>query len=175
MPKSRCATAVRGAGLVPAAEEPARRRADRTFDHGGERAGAGVTQVGGDHRHRHAACSQCQRTRQQDLLSPGPEAAAQLLPEQARHGAGAGARLGGPAVQGGMPGRLGDDGFAQCPQPLVDREVDAQARIVLMSGYSEQEATKQSANPQLDGFLEKPFTMATLLAMVRQVVSADQG
>jgi two-component system cell cycle sensor histidine kinase/response regulator CckA len=53
------------------------------------------------------------------------------------------------------------------------QQINAQARVVLMSGYSEQEARKQSPHPQLDGFLEKPFTMATLLEMVRQVLSQD--
>jgi DNA-binding NtrC family response regulator len=52
-------------------------------------------------------------------------------------------------------------------------QINAQARVVLMSGYSEQEATKQIAHTQLAGFLEKPFTMTTLLEMIRQVLSLD--
>jgi two-component system, cell cycle sensor histidine kinase and response regulator CckA len=52
-------------------------------------------------------------------------------------------------------------------------QINAQARVVLMSGYSEQEATKQIAHLQVAGFLEKPFTMATLLETIRQVLSQD--
>jgi two-component system cell cycle sensor histidine kinase/response regulator CckA len=52
-------------------------------------------------------------------------------------------------------------------------QINAQALVVLMSGYSEQEATKHIAPTQLAGFLQKPFTMATLLQMVRQVVNQD--
>jgi two-component system, cell cycle sensor histidine kinase and response regulator CckA len=50
-------------------------------------------------------------------------------------------------------------------------QINAQARVVLMSGYSEQEATKQIAYTQLAGFLEKPFTMTTLLETIGQVLS----
>jgi PAS domain S-box-containing protein len=50
-------------------------------------------------------------------------------------------------------------------------QINAQARVVLMSGYSEQEATKQIAYTQLAGFLEKPYTMTTLLETIRQVLS----
>jgi two-component system cell cycle sensor histidine kinase/response regulator CckA len=52
-------------------------------------------------------------------------------------------------------------------------QINAQARVVLMSGYSEQEATKQIAHAQLAGFLEKPFTMTTLLETIRQILSQD--
>ncbi len=52
-------------------------------------------------------------------------------------------------------------------------QINARARVVLMSGYSEQEAMQQIAPTQLAGFLQKPFTMATLLEMLRQVLSQD--
>ena len=52
-------------------------------------------------------------------------------------------------------------------------QINARARVVLMSGYSEQEATKHIAHTQLAGFLEKPFTMTTLLETIRQVLSQD--
>jgi two-component system cell cycle sensor histidine kinase/response regulator CckA len=50
-------------------------------------------------------------------------------------------------------------------------QINAQARVVLMSGYSEQEATKHISHTQLAGFLQKPFTIPTLLEMIRQVLN----
>lgn len=51
--------------------------------------------------------------------------------------------------------------------------INARARVVLMSGYSEQEAMKHVAHTQLAGFLQKPFTVTTLLEMIRQALSQD--
>lgn len=55
-----------------------------------------------------------------------------------------------------MPDLNGDQVFAKM------RVIDPNARVILMSGYSEQEATNQFRGEGLVGFLQKPFTPATL-------------
>lgn len=50
------------------------------------------------------------------------------------------------------------------------READPGARVVMMSGYSEQDATDRLATEGLAGFLQKPYELATLQATVRRVL-----
>ncbi len=63
-----------------------------------------------------------------------------------------------------MPGLSGDEAFMRI------RELDANARIVLMSGFSEQRAAQAVAGLRIDGFLQKPFLPARLLAVVRDAL-----
>ncbi len=50
------------------------------------------------------------------------------------------------------------------------RHIKADARVVLMSGYSEQEATAHFVGDGLAGFLQKPFTIADLETQLQQAV-----
>ncbi len=51
------------------------------------------------------------------------------------------------------------------------RQINPTARVVLMSGYDEQEATRQFAGEGLAGFLHKPFTLTDLRAKIDQVLN----
>jgi two-component system cell cycle sensor histidine kinase/response regulator CckA len=51
------------------------------------------------------------------------------------------------------------------------RQINPDARVVLMSGYDEQEATRQFAGEGLAGFLHKPFTLTDLRAKLNQVLN----
>ncbi len=50
------------------------------------------------------------------------------------------------------------------------RAIDPTARIVLTSGYTEQDAVDRFAGAQLSGFLRKPFTPEELLSIVRDAI-----
>ena len=50
------------------------------------------------------------------------------------------------------------------------RQLDANVRVLLTSGYSEQEATSRFAGKGLAGFLAKPFTPAELIERMRAVL-----
>jgi two-component system cell cycle sensor histidine kinase/response regulator CckA len=49
------------------------------------------------------------------------------------------------------------------------RDVDPEARIVLMSGYSESEAARRFAENSIDGYLAKPFKVGDLREMLRTI------
>ncbi len=53
------------------------------------------------------------------------------------------------------------------------REIRPDARIVLVSGYSEDPATSELMDRGLAGFLKKPFSPETLLERVRDVLEAQ--
>lgn len=53
------------------------------------------------------------------------------------------------------------------------REINADARVILMSGYNEQEAGGSFAGKALAGFLEKPFSTQALGAAVERVMGAS--
>jgi CheY-like chemotaxis protein len=65
-----------------------------------------------------------------------------------------------------MPALSGADTFEAI------RAVRADAKIVLVSGYSEERVTAELAGRGIAGFLEKPFLPETLLARVRQVLES---
>jgi len=52
------------------------------------------------------------------------------------------------------------------------RRLDPDARVVLISGYNEQEATNRFAGKGLAGFLQKPFQLAALRDKLRAVIGA---
>ena len=53
------------------------------------------------------------------------------------------------------------------------RELDPKVRVVISSGYSESEITARFAGQRLNGFLQKPYNMSSLLECLRGVL--DQG
>ncbi len=62
-----------------------------------------------------------------------------------------------------MPRMGGEEAFRRL------RQIDPDVRVILSSGYSEQEATSQFAGKGLAGFLEKPFRAEALFECVRLV------
>lgn len=64
-----------------------------------------------------------------------------------------------------MPRLGGEEAFREL------RRVRPDVRVLLMSGYTEQEVTTRFAGKGLAGFLQKPFQLATLLAKVRQALA----
>jgi PAS domain S-box-containing protein len=65
-----------------------------------------------------------------------------------------------------MPRLGGEEAFRALRQLRPD------VRVLLMSGYTEQEVTTRFAGKGLAGFLQKPFQLAGLLAKVRQALAA---
>ncbi|MCA9448418.1 MAG: response regulator, partial [Candidatus Omnitrophica bacterium] len=65
-----------------------------------------------------------------------------------------------------MPKMDGAETFTQI------RKVDSEIPVILMSGYSEAEATQKFQKTGLSGYLQKPFGTATLLGKVRSILSA---
>jgi PAS domain S-box-containing protein len=63
-----------------------------------------------------------------------------------------------------MPRLGGEEVFRQL------RQLRPELRVLLMSGYTEQEVTTRFAGKGLAGFLQKPFQLPTLLAKVRQAL-----
>jgi CheY-like chemotaxis protein len=50
------------------------------------------------------------------------------------------------------------------------RRVDPGARVILMSGYNEPQATNRFEGAGLAGFIQKPFRLQDLIAKVREVL-----
>ncbi len=63
-----------------------------------------------------------------------------------------------------MPGLSGDEVCREL------RALRSDAKVVLMSGYSEQEATQHFAERSLAGFLAKPFRLETLSACIEEAL-----
>jgi DNA-binding response OmpR family regulator len=55
------------------------------------------------------------------------------------------------------------------------REIDPTLRVILMSGYTEQDATARFENIPLDGFVQKPFEPNELSARVQMVLAHVPG
>ena len=68
-----------------------------------------------------------------------------------------------------MPHMSGDETFRAV------RLLRPELPVILMSGYSEQEATARFAGQNLAGFLSKPFTCAQLTDIVRQVLGQEDS
>ncbi len=50
------------------------------------------------------------------------------------------------------------------------RQINSEAKVILMSGYSEQEATQRFTDKGLAGFLQKPFTLSELRDKISAIV-----
>jgi DNA-binding NarL/FixJ family response regulator len=50
------------------------------------------------------------------------------------------------------------------------RRIRKDVRVIIASGYSEQEITKRFANYQLAGFIEKPYEATALMAKLRDAL-----
>jgi len=53
------------------------------------------------------------------------------------------------------------------------KQIQPDARVVLMTGYTEQEANRRFEGRGLDGFLQKPFALQELLEMLEKVLLKD--
>ena len=53
------------------------------------------------------------------------------------------------------------------------RQIRPDARVVVVSGYSEERAVAELAGSELAGFLKKPFLPETLLHCVRGALERD--
>jgi DNA-binding NarL/FixJ family response regulator len=51
------------------------------------------------------------------------------------------------------------------------RRIEPDVRVVLASGFSDQEILKRFQNLGLDGFIEKPFRVEKLVAKLREVLA----
>jgi CheY-like chemotaxis protein len=63
-----------------------------------------------------------------------------------------------------MPRMGGEATFQQL------RLIRGDVRVILSSGYSEEEATQRFAGEGLAGFIQKPYQSATLKAKLREVL-----
>ncbi len=61
-----------------------------------------------------------------------------------------------------MPGMNGEETFRKL------RQIDPHVRVILSSGYNQIEATRQFTGKGLAAFVQKPYTVATLVAAVKQ-------
>jgi DNA-binding response OmpR family regulator len=68
-----------------------------------------------------------------------------------------------------MPGLGGEETLRR----LRARRADL--RVVLMSGYSETEARPHLAGSTPIGFLQKPFTVGSLIAKMREIFGDQTG
>ncbi len=68
-----------------------------------------------------------------------------------------------------MPGMSGQEVFARL------RRLDPEVRVVLSSGYNEQEATSRFVGKGLAGFLQKPYRVQDLLGIVSSQVGTRRG
>ena len=66
-----------------------------------------------------------------------------------------------------MPDIGGEDAFDEI------RRIRPDARIMLISGYSEERAAWHFIDKGLDGFMHKPFEPATLLRKIRRMIDGD--
>lgn len=64
-----------------------------------------------------------------------------------------------------MPIKSGDEVFREI------RMVDKHVPVILMSGYSEVEATNKFTGKRLNGFIQKPFRPQEIIAKIREVIS----
>ena len=64
-----------------------------------------------------------------------------------------------------MPNLNGEEAFHEL------REIDPEVRVILSSGFSEQEVTRKFMGKGLEGFVQKPYTLAALKNLVRTVMT----
>ncbi len=62
-----------------------------------------------------------------------------------------------------MPNMSGEEAFREM------RRIDPEVRVVMSSGYNEQEVTQKFRGKGLAGFIQKPYTLSTLMSVVRGI------
>ena len=55
------------------------------------------------------------------------------------------------------------------------RQIDPAIRVILMSGFNQQEAISRFTGKGLAGFVQKPFELATLAVEIRRVLESPNG
>jgi DNA-binding NtrC family response regulator len=78
-----------------------------------------------------------------------------------------GAEIGVVLLDMQMPGMNGERAFEEL------KELDAGVRVVLMSGYSESQATHRFLGKGLLAFLQKPYDYDTLLRVVADALESE--
>ena len=68
-----------------------------------------------------------------------------------------------------MPHMDGEECFREL------RHLDPTVRVLLTSGYNEQDATERFVGKGLAGFIQKPYRPADLLSKVEEVLRANRG
>ena len=68
-----------------------------------------------------------------------------------------------------MPRMGGEEAFGEI------RKTAPRARVILASGYDEQESTRRFAGRGLSGFIQKPYRLNNLEEKVRQVLGAESA
>ncbi len=63
-----------------------------------------------------------------------------------------------------MPYMDGEETFREL------RRIDPKARVIMSSGYTESEITPRFAGKRLSGFLQKPYTLDTLIQRLRDAL-----
>ena len=66
-----------------------------------------------------------------------------------------------------MPNMDGEETFREI------RRINQDARVLLMSGFNEQEAINRFAGKGLAGFIQKPFKADSLRAKIQEALSAS--
>jgi signal transduction histidine kinase/CheY-like chemotaxis protein len=66
-----------------------------------------------------------------------------------------------------MPRMNGEEAF------VAIKDIDPSARVILMSGFTEQDATERYSGRGLAGFVQKPYELATLREMMRETLQRD--
>ncbi len=66
-----------------------------------------------------------------------------------------------------MPHMNGEEAFREL------RMINPQVKVIIASGYNEQEVTRKFAGKGLSGFLQKPYELSSLSRLVRQLVGND--
>ena len=54
------------------------------------------------------------------------------------------------------------------------RELDPNVKVIMTSGYNEQEVVGRFVGKGLSGFVQKPYKMADILSKIRDVLASDE-
>ena len=52
------------------------------------------------------------------------------------------------------------------------RKIRSDIRVILSSGYDEQEVSRRFAGAGMAGFIEKPYTRAALIRVIRRILES---
>jgi signal transduction histidine kinase/CheY-like chemotaxis protein len=145
--------------LLPAAPGPALRPREERAPKGGWRSTGNALVIDDDEAVRELAEEVLRRTGMQVLTASDGHEGVKLFGLHAD-------RIRVVLLDRTMPALSGADTLEAI------RELRADAKILLVSGYLEDRVTDELAGRGISGFLKKPFTPETLLALIREVVEA---